>query len=113
MKNKSAAGVTLENLLDDIMFHCQTDAGTQEIFGIFERYGVTLKNMKEANKILRLIIDLSNHTKKWVLKGYAPAMLCKPPTTAFEEISPGIGRNDPCPCGSGKKYKKCCGSLLQ
>lgn len=22
-----------------------------------------------------------------------------------------IGRNDPCPCGSGKKYKKCCGSL--
>jgi uncharacterized protein len=23
--------------------------------------------------------------------------------------SPKIGRNDPCPCGSGKKYKKCCG----
>lgn len=22
---------------------------------------------------------------------------------------PKIGRNDPCPCGSGKKYKKCCG----
>jgi len=21
----------------------------------------------------------------------------------------GIKRNDPCPCGSGKKYKKCCG----
>ncbi|MBO0798476.1 MAG: SEC-C domain-containing protein [Blastocatellia bacterium] len=20
-----------------------------------------------------------------------------------------IGRNDPCPCGSGKKFKKCCG----
>ena len=23
--------------------------------------------------------------------------------------SPKIGRNDPCPCGSGQKYKKCCG----
>lgn len=22
--------------------------------------------------------------------------------------TPDIGRNDPCPCGSGKKYKKCC-----
>jgi preprotein translocase subunit SecA len=22
-----------------------------------------------------------------------------------------ISRNDPCPCGSGKKYKKCCGAL--
>jgi preprotein translocase subunit SecA len=37
-----------------------------------------------------------------------------------EEVAPGkkqpvrvgkkIGRNDPCPCGSGKKYKKCCGA---
>lgn len=25
---------------------------------------------------------------------------------------PKIGRNDPCPCGSGKKYKKCCGRDL-
>ena len=24
--------------------------------------------------------------------------------------APKVGRNDPCPCGSGKKYKKCCGS---
>ena len=26
---------------------------------------------------------------------------------------PKIGRNDPCPCGSGKKYKKCCGRELK
>jgi SWIM/SEC-C metal-binding protein len=25
-------------------------------------------------------------------------------------ISQKVGRNDPCPCGSGKKYKKCCGA---
>ena len=24
-------------------------------------------------------------------------------------VKPETGRNDPCPCGSGKKYKKCCG----
>ena len=23
-----------------------------------------------------------------------------------------IGRNDPCPCGSGKKFKQCCGKVL-
>ena len=23
-------------------------------------------------------------------------------------LPPKVGRNDPCPCGSGKKYKKCC-----
>jgi uncharacterized protein len=26
----------------------------------------------------------------------------------FEHAEPQVGRNDPCPCGSGKKFKKCC-----
>ncbi len=29
--------------------------------------------------------------------------------TPYRREAPKIGRNDPCPCGSGKKYKKCCG----
>jgi hypothetical protein len=28
----------------------------------------------------------------------------------YRRETPKIGRNDPCPCGSGKKYKKCCGA---
>jgi SEC-C motif-containing protein len=27
----------------------------------------------------------------------------------IQRTSAKVGRNDPCPCGSGKKYKKCCG----
>lgn len=30
------------------------------------------------------------------------------PGITFRREGPKIGRNDPCPCGSGKKYKKCC-----
>ena len=30
----------------------------------------------------------------------------------YVKTEPKIGRNDPCPCGSGKKYKKCCGRNL-
>jgi uncharacterized protein YecA (UPF0149 family) len=26
-----------------------------------------------------------------------------------DEQGKKVGRNDPCPCGSGKKFKKCCG----
>lgn len=29
--------------------------------------------------------------------------------TTLERALPKVGRNDPCPCGSGKKWKKCCG----
>ncbi len=32
----------------------------------------------------------------------------KNPTVRYE--TPRPGRNEPCPCGSGKKYKKCCGA---
>jgi len=32
------------------------------------------------------------------------------PVEQFVRPGPKVGRNDPCPCGSGKKYKKCCGS---
>jgi hypothetical protein len=32
-----------------------------------------------------------------------------PPGT-LRNMTPKVGRNDPCPCGSGRKYKKCCGA---
>ena len=34
--------------------------------------------------------------------------LLNPPEPVKAVVGPG--RNDPCPCGSGKKYKKCCGA---
>jgi hypothetical protein len=33
-----------------------------------------------------------------------------PPSGSMPTLGRKIGRNEPCPCGSGKKYKKCCGS---
>jgi uncharacterized protein YchJ len=38
------------------------------------------------------------------LEGFSPPI-------PIVEQSPKIGRNDPCSCGSGRKYKKCCGSV--
>jgi len=34
----------------------------------------------------------------------------RPPEPVLAE--PKVGRNDPCPCGSGKKFKKCCAAAL-
>jgi uncharacterized protein len=31
--------------------------------------------------------------------------------STFRRTTPKIGRNDPCPCGSGKKFKQCCGTI--
>ncbi len=47
--------------------------------------------------------------------GFSPAFLSEEdaedvvaPEEPFRREAPKVGRNDPCPCGSGKKYKKCC-----
>ena len=32
-----------------------------------------------------------------------------PPVETIRGEKKAVGRNEPCPCGSGKKYKKCCG----
>ena len=32
-----------------------------------------------------------------------------PKQQTVKRSTPKVGRNDPCPCGSGLKYKKCCG----
>lgn len=39
-----------------------------------------------------------------------PIMPAPAPVLPRVRESPKVGRNDPCPCGSGKKYKKCCGA---
>ena len=40
----------------------------------------------------------------------APAKTTQAKPRTFERKMPKVGRNDPCPCGSGKKYKKCHGA---
>ncbi|HOW27251.1 MAG TPA: preprotein translocase subunit SecA [Elusimicrobiota bacterium] len=39
----------------------------------------------------------------------SPSILSNVPSSAAPSSVSKLGRNDPCPCGSGKKYKKCCG----
>jgi hypothetical protein len=35
------------------------------------------------------------------------------PSSISRNVEPRVGRNEPCPCGSGKKFKKCCGSAAR
>ena len=44
-------------------------------------------------------------------QGQAGAAPAAPPVTPFKREGRKIGRNEPCPCGSGKKYKQCHGKL--
>ncbi|MFV0575891.1 MAG: anaerobic sulfatase maturase [Vibrio sp.] len=47
--------------------------------------------------------------KELIMQGYSPAVLMNQYHQVNANPSNHIGRNDPCICNSGKKYKKCCG----
>ena len=43
-------------------------------------------------------------------QAYQAAQGAAKTVTAPRHVDRKVGRNDPCPCGSGKKYKRCCGA---
>jgi hypothetical protein len=54
--------------------------------------------------------DDFEHTPFMPRSNEEPALLSsRPVQTPIVKTTPKIGRNEPCPCGSGLKYKKCCG----
>jgi len=52
--------------------------------------------------------EYSRYKSKMVNQSLEEHLRMRPPET-FKRKEPVPGRNDPCTCGSGKKYKKCCG----
>lgn len=62
----------------------------------------------EERKIFTYELELfAKSIRRWSLKGYTEDEVEKDQSRVVNEVK--IGRNDPCICGSGKKYKKCCG----
>ncbi|MEN8906929.1 MAG: SEC-C metal-binding domain-containing protein [Clostridiales bacterium] len=66
-------------------------------------------DVQERLKSLYVDIDMDEEAKKIVIdKRQDKSPIVKKVKTESVVTELKIGRNDPCPCGSGKKYKKCC-----
>ncbi|MNF05860.1 hypothetical protein D3C80_2056860 [compost metagenome] len=72
--------------------------------------------MKQVEKVVHLLTEVHNHTRVWSNCGHTPSELRGLTATpviygkVVKSVTVNkIGRNEPCPCGSGLKYKKCCG----
>lgn len=73
----------------------------------------SFKSDAQAEKFFKLLMDLRNNSRIWSNKGHTPnelsARMGGPVLGVVAGGKRKIGRNEPCPCGSGKKYKHCCG----
>ena len=102
------------NELKEVSAH---SSGLKEVTALLEEYGLIFCGEKQAQTFFNLLMDAHNNTRMWSNKGYSPTELGSifeknRPKNASPEIivqqKRKIGQNEPCPCGSGKKYKKCC-----
>ena len=73
------------------------DAGTVEFIASYTYDG--------QDKQYREVAEFERVERRWYFRAGRPAV--KQPIVRDE---PKIGRNDACPCGSGRKYKRCCGA---
>lgn len=91
-----------------------------------DSFTISIKNEMPMEKAIDLFLDayeidteeeknifayelehLAKSIKRWSLNGYSENEITKLEQRVVNEVK--IGRNDPCLCGSKKKYKKCCG----
>lgn len=112
-----------KDFADNIMFELEykvveDDLNYVEVMNLLTELYLSFPNAAAEERAARLSNDWIYTVKKWKNRGFSDEELgkSKPQVRILASdavpkppVRKKIGRNDPCPCGSGKKYKKCCG----
>ncbi|WP_197035529.1 SEC-C metal-binding domain-containing protein [Paenibacillus sp. UNC451MF] len=118
-KNYTISLDEADYIVEECVDAIRNDRSPTEVFKLLQQL-LEINELDMVKAFMDHIADLHNNTRQWALKGYTPHQLSPAAESATAEVSakPNIiefaaktkvGRNDPCPCGSGKKFKKCCG----
>ncbi|MHC5191643.1 MAG: preprotein translocase subunit SecA, partial [Planctomycetota bacterium] len=96
MFNEMLEGI--EDKVTDIIFRVRLEAGqrSKSVYNVSETQHADVNQFEMAQR----------------QRAAAQAPQGERKTKQIKLDQPKVGRNDPCPCGSGKKYKKCCGKNL-
>ncbi|MDY0406446.1 SEC-C metal-binding domain-containing protein [Virgibacillus sp. 179-BFC.A HS] len=111
-----------DNLAEECVYATRIGDGTNDVLE-FLSHNLEFNHMETVESLMIKVVELMNNTREWFLKGYTSSELLEQekkhlqplPADTFSQSNSNetknvkVGRNDPCPCGSGKKYKKCCG----
>lgn len=135
MISNGGDGILTQFMLGLIWDSIQTDEDFSSLISDLTEF-IQFESIDKLNDLIRLVTNFSNNTPHWVLKGHSPDELYSKnpvdftnplfrkdidnqvlsrfpeykPEEMWDRIDKKVGRNDLCPCGSGLKYKKCCGA---
>ncbi len=111
----------ISNMMGELHQMALRDASANELLEYLKAQGVDFADLDDLNQFFSLYTGWFYHLRIWVCRGYMPCELkvekmqqrnFKLPPDVAADKRVKIGRNDACPCGSGKKYKNCCLKLI-
>lgn len=124
-RKKAMLNRSPEEICQAIRMMIAGDYTLDSIMDVLTKLGFRIDSEEDADAFMQRWQALNNHTRKWLNRGYTPMELSNragigpenqvsffddPQVLEMPEPeNRKVGRNDPCPCGSGLKYKKCCG----
>lgn len=122
-KNYMLTREKAESLVEECVYAIRNGESTDHLLQFLQMH-LKLESPELIRSCVDHLVYLQNHTRQWFLKGYTPNELSQDKGEAAAgssalkgeiiDFATGkkVGRNDPCPCQSGKKFKKCCGNKL-
>ncbi len=109
---RSTAADMFEAFLDEVMFETVQTLSMVQIQGVDDVDAYEQQQIDERPQALEATHPAAQGIADamGMSSGEAEAEPTEKEGT-YRREAPKVGRNDPCPCGSGKKYKQCCGKL--
>ncbi len=110
-----------DNLVNESVYAIKNGQPIGDILQFLQN-NLEIKSFEVLQQFVKELNYFYNNTRQWIIKGYTPSEVLDMEQPFLRPLLTNkkgkvintkkkikIGRNDPCPCGSGKKYKKCCG----
>ena len=121
---KVGMGEEERNVIGTLVWLNAQESGTKGPLGAIHLFDGLLKGFDQVQEMMGVVQEYMNNVPKWIFKGYSSHEVFekyekpnlqplpdKMPHAGFGMGLPRVGRNDPCPCGSGLKYKNCHGKF--
>ena len=119
---KIGLGEDERNVIGTLVWLNAQEGGTKGPMNAMHLFDGLLKGFDQLQEMMGIVQEYMNNVPKWIFKGYSsrevfekyekPHLQPLPdqmPPMGLGMGVPRVGRNDPCPCGSGLKYKNCHG----
>jgi len=107
IKEFAAFPLVAKKIVAETISLIQLEHPLHDMIDLLSYNHIVFENKAQLGTLISSLTNLTNNTRLWYNNGHTPIETRLNATTISSKKT---GRNSSCPCGSGKKYKHCCGN---